>query len=57
VKLTETIEETQLELQKVEVSPNKRTWDVEEKIASIEKDITSNKRKFQSQLEEVKAVA
>jgi hypothetical protein len=57
MELTETIEKTQMELQTVEVSLDKRTRDVKEKIASITEDITSNKRKFQSQLEEIKAVA
>jgi hypothetical protein len=56
-ELTETIEITQRERQRVEVSLDKRTRDVEEKIASIKEDITSNKRKFQSQLEEFKTVA
>jgi hypothetical protein len=46
-----------MELQTVELSLDKRTRDVEEKIASITEDISSNKQKFQSQLEEVKAVA
>jgi hypothetical protein len=39
------------------LSLDKRTRDVEEKIVSIREDITSNKLKFQSQLEEIKAVA
>jgi hypothetical protein len=34
----------------------KRTRDVEENIAAIRDDITANKQRFQSQLEEVKAV-
>jgi hypothetical protein len=46
-----------MELQTVEVSLDKWTRDFEKKIASIKEDITSNKLKFQSQLEEVKAVA
>jgi hypothetical protein len=41
--LTETIEKTQMELQTVEVSLDKRTRDVEEMIASIREDITSNR--------------
>jgi hypothetical protein len=57
MELTERIEKTHIELQTVELSLDKRTRDVEEEIASIMEDITSNKRKFQSQLEEVKAVA
>jgi hypothetical protein len=56
-ELTETIETTQMELQTVEVSLDKRTRDVKGKIAPIKEDITSNKPKFQCQLEEVKAVA
>jgi hypothetical protein len=56
-ELTETIEKARVELQIVEVSLNKWTRDVEEKLASIKEDITSSNRKYQSQLEEVKAVA
>jgi hypothetical protein len=55
--LTETIEKARLELQTVEVSLDKLTRDVEEKIAPIKEDITSNNPNFQPQLEEVKAVA
>jgi hypothetical protein len=39
------------------MSLDKGTQDFEIKIASIKEDITSNNLKFQSQLEEVKAVA
>jgi DNA replication protein DnaD len=56
-ELTETIENTQMELQTVEVSLDKRTRDVEENIAAIIEDITADKMRFQSRLEEVKAVA
>jgi hypothetical protein len=45
-ELTETIKKAQVELQTVEVSPDKRTRDVEKKIASIKEDITSNNQKF-----------
>jgi hypothetical protein len=56
-ELTETIVKAQIKLQTVEVSLDNRTRDGEEKIASIKEDITSNNRKFQSQLEVVKAVS
>jgi hypothetical protein len=56
-ELTETVEKAQVELQTVEVSLNKRTWGVEKEIASIKEGITSNNRKFQSQLEEAKVVS
>jgi hypothetical protein len=46
-----------LELQAVEVSFEKRTRDIEKNIAAIRDDITANKQRFQSQLEEFKAVA
>jgi hypothetical protein len=46
-----------MELQRVKMSLDKRTRDVEKNIATIKEDITSNNRKFQSELEEVKAVA
>jgi SMC interacting uncharacterized protein involved in chromosome segregation len=57
MELRKTIKKTQIELQTVEMSLDKRTREVEEKIASITEDITFNKQKFQSQLEDVKAVA
>jgi hypothetical protein len=56
-ELTETIKKALIELHTVEVSLDKRTRDIEEKIASIKGDITSSNQKFQSQLEEVKAFA
>jgi hypothetical protein len=56
-ELTEKIEIAQVEIQTVEVSLNKRTRDVEEKIASLREVITPNNRKSQCQPEEVKAVA
>jgi hypothetical protein len=56
-ELTETIEKARIELQTIEVSLDKQTRDVEETIASIKEDITSNNLKFQSQMKEVKAVA
>jgi light-regulated signal transduction histidine kinase (bacteriophytochrome) len=46
MKLMETIEKTQMELQTVAVFFDKRTRDVEEKVASITEDTNSNKRKF-----------
>jgi hypothetical protein len=57
MELTVTIGKTQMKLQIAEMSLDKRTRDVEEKIASIIENISSNKRKFQSQLAEVNAVA
>jgi flagellar hook-basal body complex protein FliE len=41
-ELTEAIEKAQIELQTAEVFLDKRTRDVEEKIASIKEDIASN---------------
>jgi uncharacterized protein YabN with tetrapyrrole methylase and pyrophosphatase domain len=55
-ELTETIEKAQMELQIVEVSLDTRVQDFDDKITSITEDITSNERKFQFQLEKVKAV-
>jgi hypothetical protein len=57
IELMETIEKTQMGLHTVKVSFNQQTnMRRRGKIASITEDITSNKRRFQSQLEEVKAV-
>jgi hypothetical protein len=55
-ELTGAIQKTRIELQTVEVSIDRCTRYVEEDIAAIRKDITANKQRFQSQLEEVKAV-
>jgi DNA repair exonuclease SbcCD ATPase subunit len=56
-ELTEAIEKEQIVLQRVEVSLDKLTRGIEKNMVSIKEDITSNNRKFQSEMDEIKAVA